>query len=904
MLPSGAYEPLKYEEEILKNWIESKFYKPEYDPRKDRVKTTEEMKKDDRPPFCIICPPPNAYDRPHIGNLSGYAYQDAMGRYERMRGKKVLLFPGKDHAGIDGEAVFVREELDTKGIDKFSIDRKEFYKQVWDWQMNKKEAILKDEKIIGLSADFDRDLFTLDPKVVNIVLSTFVDMFKKDIIYKGVRIINWDPKARSPISDSQCERKEREGILYTLRYPIINQHVWKLNFYKNEILNRIKDGTKTVETRALNPEEPERYFGNIKAGDLIICKDKQDNSNPSIYKKVKKFEIYTNFEEVYKNVNNTEVFTKKYTSVDELKNEYNKLAIGYGDKIEKNGLIAIYLEELSPEDYIYIATTRPETMFGDTAIAVNPEDEKYHSLLGKKVILPILDKEIPIISDPKVEKEFGTGALKITPAHAIDDYEIMLNWNFKNKDKQIGYVNVINKDLKLCGPVPGKYLDMKYNVAKSIIVEDMKEQGILIKEEKIIQNILISERTGAIIEPLISSQWFMSVETLRNPVINMVRNGETIIHPKSMENKFYHWMENLRDWAISRSLWWGYQLPVWYAGSIEEKIDDNGQIKDYINIDGKSKVLDYDNPEHIKVQIEPPTNAKWIQDDNVLDTWFSSGQWSYATLMVEGLMDTFYPSNVMETMYDILTKWVVNMMILSQFKTEKAPFKHVYLHGMVLAADGQKMSKSKRNAIPFDDLHNQYGIDALRMCYFYQNKAGGSYSLSHDKMKNFRNFNNKIWNASKFVLMNLEDIDKEEWFDSISLCKNIDQFNELIIQKQYKKHFQEEDITMVERIYYIERKYHICLEKFRYGIITEELYNEFWHTFCDVYIEKAKTKIKPKEGEVDKEAKKSSQIVLYYSLRSFLKMLHPFIPYITEKVWQEVPKSRNDHRSLMYTMWD
>lgn len=1002
-LPSGPYNHKEHEEQILNYWLTKKMYKPEFNPKSGELMSIEEMKKDKREPWSLICPPPNAYGRPHIGNLSGYAYQDAMARYQRMNGKKVLMIPGKDHAGLEGEGVFVREVLEKKKIRKFDLDRDEFYQMMMEFNQENMKKALKDEQEIGLSADFDRNLFTLDERVVDIVLSTFVKMFEDGMIYKGVRIVNWDPKARSTIADNQCERLEREGTIYNLRYKLANEESYE--HYEVD-----KEGRKT--------------------------------------------------------------------------------------------------SDVEHRTYIEVATTRPETMFGDTAVAVNPSDERYKDLVGKKVIIPLTDREIPIITSHRVEKDFGTGALKITPAHAIDDFHIMNEWNEANAENEISYINVIGQDIQLHGPVPEKYKGQVYMKVLPDIVKDLEESGALVKQEKLMQNILISERTKAIVEPMMSSQWFVDVERLKEPVMNMVKSGKTKIHPENMEKAFYTWMENLRDWAISRSLWWGYRMPVWYAGRVEERINDEGKIQSVIEIDGKWVELDPMNPEHMRVQIERPEardkdpdentkhetpasiatqsfagrrNSKiilvpgkhgyvyrdifpeiqnkfdnveivqvenldeleyqfyekalestdfsksdivvthslgarafikyilenkfkvsklimlapgarlttrdngrdekyaelitdtegydklheyideivmiysdtdelmttdvfekfgelvkadkmilekvkghyaaqdysnqsneliklleasssqlkargWIQDDNVLDTWFSSGQWPFATLSVFGLMDTFYPTDVMETGFDILENWVSRMMMFSHITQDDIPFKDVYLHGLVKGTDGQKMSKSKGNLVNIDEVREQYGTDAVRMVYFYQNTAGSDYAMTFDKLKNFKQFNNKIWNASKFVLMNLEDMKEED--------KSV-------------YYLQESDfkISEVKALYkhIIETKEHITknINDFEFGLATYNLYQGFWHEFADIHVEALKPFIytmKDKEtGEIISEPKaedkKEAQQVLLFALKTYLKMLHPFIPFVTETIWNAVPKEGGDHESLLYTKW-
>ncbi|MEP7104029.1 MAG: valine--tRNA ligase [Candidatus Dojkabacteria bacterium] len=764
MLTDGPYNPQIEEPKILKFWLDNKFYKPEFDPVVDKVKSTEEMKSDVREAWTLICPPPNAYARPHVGNISGYAYQDAMARYARMQGKKVLVLPGKDHAGLEGEGVFVREVLEKQGRNKFEMNREDFYKEMMEFFMKNIDIAAKDEREIGLSADFERDTFTLDPEIVKIVLDTFVEMYKDGRIYKGVRIVNWDPKARTAVADNQCLREERDGKIYYIKYKILDS-----------------------------------------------------------------------------------------------------------------------------DDFITVATTRPETMFGDTAVAVNPKDSRFKDFIGKTLIIPLTSIEIPVITSPRVLTDFGTGALKITPAHAQDDYQIMMEWNSTNPDKKISYRNVVSQELKLVGLTPEKYKGRKYKEALPEIIEDLKGAGQLEKEESIKQNILITERTKAIVEPLMSSQWYLKYDGLKEAAIDMVKKGDVQIHPDNMVQKFNHWMDNLRDWAISRSLWWGYRLPVWYAGKVFEEIDDQGLVKEFIEVNGEKKELDYSNPNHLKVQKENP-GAGWMQDENVLDTWFSSGQWVYATLTKYNLMDKFFPTSVLVSASDILENWDSRMMMFTYFKHKQIPFKHLFLTGLVLGKDGQKMSKSKGNIIDVDQIKTEYGSDALRMAYFYQNSAGGSYVISPDKLKNFKQFNNKLWNASKFVMQDLEAVNQE--------------LNEKELKLDLSK-------KIFEHIKSVKEKVTKNIDSFEFGYATETLYDEFWHTFCDILIEESKKHInvvKNKEtGEIisepSKEEKEEMKNILLYTLKEYLKMLHPFIPFITEKIWSEVPKGKGDFRSLMYTIW-
>ncbi|GIW57365.1 MAG: valine--tRNA ligase [Candidatus Dojkabacteria bacterium] len=777
-LPQGQYNFKDTENKILKFWHSGPFFKPEFNPKTRKLDSFEKYMKGSTPKWTLVCPPPNAYDRPHMGNLSGYQYMDAMGRFQRMLGKRVLLIPGKDHAGIEGEVSYIKYFLEPQGKSKFDFTREEFFNQVYQNQQHFIRLIRDDEQRVGLSADFDRDLYTMDPKVINEVLSTFVQMYKDGLIYRGVRIVNWDTKSQSAISDSQCERKKVQGKLYYIKYPLV--------------------------------------------------------SNP--------------------------------------------LGI----------------------DHLVIATTRPETMLGDTGVVVNPTDDRYKSLVGYKAVLPLVNREIPIITSGRVEKDFGTGVLKLTPAHASEDYEIMLEWNksqegLPDADKVIiDYVNVIDHNARLCGPIPEKYKGLTTKEAREVIVEDLISLGLLVKEEEITQNISVSERTGAIIEPLMASQWFISVSKFKQRMIDILNTGELRIYPKYAANKYISWVTNLRDWAISRNLWWGYRLPVWYRGVVEEFIDDTGKVRVRINIGGDWEDLDPNNPDHMRVQIESPGDG-WIQDENILDTWFSSGQWPLICLSTHGLMDAIYPTDVLVSGYDLLIKWDLFMILFGIYKTKKPPFKNLYLTGLVKGTDGQKMSKSRGNFVPIDKIIENYGVDAFRMNCYYQNRAGRDYAITESTLKTFRNFNNKIWNASKFVMMNIQDLD-------ISSINSIKSVTELRNRFDQTIEFRQEDLDMLDHIDKLYHEWHSSFENFRFGRITEKLYASFWHTFCDVYLESVKSRVKVNTGDAsDNESSRAAQIVLFYSLKSYLKMLHPFIPFLTEEIWQHLVEDGKYEIPMMYS---
>lgn len=752
-LPEGPYDPITNEEEILAFWKKGRFNKPEYHPEKGLQK---DLAKDNREPFCIICPPPNANARPHLGNLSGYSYQDLMGRFNRMRGKKTLLMPGKDHAGIQSEVVFERDVLSKKGITKIDLGRDEFYKQCYDFCIECSKVARADEERVGLSADFDRDIFTLDPNIVEIILGTFIELYKDKQVYKGIRITNWCPKCQTALADVDCERQARKSKFIYIKYPL-----------GKDARSCVSESTK----------------------------------------------------------------------------------------------------------HIVIATTRPETMLADTAVAVNPKDKRYKDLIGKTVILPLVDREIPIITDLQVDMELGTGALKITPAHAPEDYDIMLRWNTENPKKKVDYINVIWKDSKLYGPI-GKYLRMTIEEAREAVMDDLMSKGLIKKLEDIEQNVSICERCKSVIEPIMSSQWYVKVDKIKKEAIGAARKGKIKIHPKHMEKRYFQWLENLRDWPVSRSLWWGYRIPAWYKGKRQEYVDNNGKIVE--KIDGRK--FDSSNSNQLKIQIKSPGKG-WIQDEDVFDTWFSSGQWPYATLTKENLMKYFYPTDVMETMYDILEWWVSRMIMLGIYRTGQIPFRHVYLHGMLLAPDGQKMSKSKGNIITMDDIVNKYGADTLRLFYYVSGRAGGAYRVDWERMKFNRNFLNKIWNASKFVLSNLKD-------------KNIYKLKTSDLKLRKK------DKDMLWHLNNVAKKVTKNIEKFKFNLAIEGIFESFWHRFCDQYIEYSKEPL-----HSDRESDTSVRWTLWKCLKTYIELMHPFIPFITEKIWQEIPKDKKEGKTIMYAKW-
>lgn len=742
-LPEGPYDFKKTEQKILDFWNSKPFFKPEYTK--------------DKPTFTIILPPPNANGALHLGHMSGYTYQDLMGRYARISGKQVLLLPGKDHAGIQTEVVF-EKLLEAKGISKLQMGREEFYKKCYEFCIEMSATTRAQEQRLGLSADYDRELFTLDPRIVKIVLETFINLSDEGWVFKGSKIVNWCVRCQTTLADIDTDHKPRESKLIYIKYPL------------------------------------------------------KDN-----------------------------------------------------------------------KDFLVVATTRPETMLGDTALVVNPTDERYKHLIGKTAIVPIVDREIPIISSRRIEKDFGTGVLKLTPAHASDDALIAQEYEDETHIK-IPSFNVIWKDGRMVGPIPSRYKKMKVNAARDEIFKELESNGSIEKVEVIQQNVVICERCKSVIEPLMSSQWFVSIEQLKRPAINAVLEKNISILPQNSSKTYIQWMEKLRDWPISRQLWWGYRLPVWYKGHKEELVNDEGEVYETI---GGLKVDEHNKDELIKVAINSP-GVDWIQDDDVLDTWFSSGQWPFATLMATNDYEKFYPTQIMDTAYDILYFWVSRMVMLGLYRTKKVPFSLVYLNGIVTDKNGQKMSKSKGNGIDPHEMIDKYGTDSLRFSFVMGVGPAQNNSLSEEKLKGFRNFNNKLWNASKYVMSKLITYDSSIEFSKMKDASDIKAIYNIFDVTMFDK----SDNEMIEHMHELEVKYNKMMSKSQYGVITNLLYDSFWHTFCDTYLEYTKS---------DNSNHLIAQSILSYCLKKYLCMLHPFIPFITEEIWQNLVNERQYTQAMMYS---
>jgi len=690
---------------------------------------------DIKKPFTITLPPPNANGNLHLGHMCGYSFHDALGRYMRMTGHPTLLLPGKDHAGIQTETAFTKE-LEKQGKSKWEIGREEFYKQCYEFCMYNASNARNQEKNIGLSADYSREFFTLDPRLTKIVYETFEMMFKEGLVYRDKRIVNVCPNCKTALADIDTEHEERRGIFAYIKYPVVG----------------------------------------------------------------------------------------------------------------------------SKDEYIMVATTRPETMLGDTAVAVNPKDERYTKYVGKKVLLPIQNKEIPVIADEDVDMEMGTGAVKVTPAHSPIDFEL-------GKKHKLEIVNVIDQDGKMTGDIPEKYKGLDTISCSKQLCEDLDKLGLLEEIQNIRHEVAVCERCRTPIEPIISNQWYLDVTDLAKKALKALKGGETSVIPKGQQKALEYFYENIQPWCISRQLWWGQRIPVWYSGG--------KKLYDWLNENKEKTVKDYEKEFTTKVngngevyigQDAPNTEGDWEAETDMFDTWFSSGQWPYTTLGgIDGKdFKKYYPTQMMIHARDILFWWSARMLMFGIYRTGEVPFSTVFLTGMILASDGSKMSKSKGNGIEPQDVFDRYGADALRLWYYSDALPGSSAPLREEKIKGNRNFVNKIWNASRFILMNIEDSEIEE------------------VSKQSVK-ISSERIKRTEEHIKIVSKY---ISKYQFNLGAEVIREFFWHQLCDVWIEEIKGEIKDEEIGSEKRIEKLSELL--YILKRNLIIMHPFIPFITESVWQEL----------------
>ena len=739
-----AFESTTSEPEIYKLWESSGYSTPEKVEEYLREKGLNVEK-----PFTITLPPPNANGNLHLGHMCGYSFHDAFARFNRMTGHPTLLVPGKDHAGIQTESAFTKV-LQNNGEDKWKMGRDEFYKRCYEFCMQNADNARTQEKNIGLSADYSREFFTLDPKLTKIIYETFYKMYEDGMVYRDKRIVNICPSCKTALADIDTDHEERRGIFAYIIYPFVNE-------------------------------------------------------------------------------------------------EDKKLAK------EKFGV-----------EGITVATTRPETMLGDTAVAVNPNDPRYKEFVGKKVLLPIANREIPIIAEEEVDLETGTGALKVTPAHSPVDFEI-------GKRQGLEIVNVIDEEGKMTGNIPDRFKGMGTTDCSKALCGELSELGLLVKIENIKHEVAVCERCGTPIEPVISNQWYANVESLAKKALEALHNGDVKVIPEGQQKALEFFYENIQPWCISRQLWWGQRIPVWYSGS--------KKLHDWLNENEGKTVEDFEKEFNVKANgtgeiklgEEMPDSSNpgvsWEQESDMFDTWFSSGQVPFSTLGGPDGEDykKYYPTQMMIHARDILFWWTARMIMFGLYRTGEVPYSTVLLTGMILAADGSKMSKSKGNGIEPNDVFLKYGADALRLWYYSDALPGSNAPLREEKIKGNRNFVNKIWNASRFILMNIED-------EEIGKIQNKEVADTNRV-KATKEH--------IEKV----RKY---IEKYQLNLGAETIREFFWHELCDKWIEEIKTEIKDQPIGSDLRIEKLSELL--WLLKENLKIMHPFVPFVTEAVWQELVK--------------
>lgn len=706
-----TYDPKAAEQKWYPYWKEGGFF--------------EAGKRPDAEPYTIVIPPPNVTGMLHIGHALDFTLQDILIRVKRMQGYDALWLPGSDHAGIATQTK-VEQKLREEGVTRYDLGREKFLEKVWEWKDLYANTIRDQWSKIGLSLDYSRERFTLDEGLSEAVREVFVKLYDKGLIYRGKRIINWDPAARTALSDIEVEYKEVNGHLYHLQYPL-------------------KDGSGSIT----------------------------------------------------------------------------------------------------------VATTRPETMLGDTAVAVHPEDERYKDMIGKTLVLPIVGREIPVIADEYVEKDFGSGAVKITPAHDPNDFEMGLRHDLPQ-------ITVMDESGTM-NEFAGKYQGLDRAECRKQIVNDMKESGVLLRIEDHVHQVGHSERSGAVVEPYLSTQWFVKMQPLAEAAVDAQKSGKGVnFVPDRFERTYLHWMENVRDWCISRQLWWGHRIPAWYSES-------TGEVVVAMNEEEARAKLGKDDLR---------------QDEDVLDTWFSSALWPFSTMGWPNLdsedFKRYYPTSVLVTGYDIIPFWVSRMIFQGLEFTDQMPFKDTLIHGLVRDSEGRKMSKSLGNGIDPLEVIEQYGADAMRYMISTGSTPGQDLRFRWERVEQARNFANKIWNASRFALMNLEGF----------TAADIDISGELGTADRWILHRLNETSRDITRL----------IDAYEFGETGRLLYNFIWDDLCDWYIEFAKLSL---YGE-DQAAKKKTQSVLAYVLDRTMRLIHPFMPFISEEIWQHLP---HEGKTVMLASW-
>ena len=739
-----VYSPEAIEDACYKSWENHHYFQPHGDGKR----------------YCIMLPPPNVTGSLHMGHGFQLSIMDALTRYHRMKGDRTLWQPGTDHAGISTQLV-VERRLEASGISRKDLSREEFLERVWQWKNESGNTITKQMRRLGASVDWTRERFTMDEGLSAAVQKVFVQLYDEGLIYRGTRLVNWDPKLGTAVSDLEVLSEEEDGFLWHIRYPIVNS-----------------------------------------------------------------------------------------------------------------------------TESIIVATTRPETLLGDTAVAVNPEDDRFKHLIGQHLQLPLCDRTIPIIADEYVDKEFASGCVKITPAHDFNDHEV-------GKRHQLPVINVFTKKAALNKNAPVKYQGMDRFVAREQIIKDLEAGGFLVKTEPHKLKVPRGEKSNVIIEPLLTDQWYVKIQPLAEPAIDAVKNGEIRFIPENWSKTYFQWMENIEDWCISRQLWWGHRIPAWY--------DSNGNV--YVGYS--------ENDVRFKYKIKESTLLK--QDEDVLDTWFSSALWPFSTLGWPDRtpeLEQFYPTSVLVTGFDIIFFWVARMIMMGLKFTGKVPFKEVFVTGLIRDSEGHKMSKSKGNVLdPLDIIDgidveslvekrtsnlmlqsvrdkivkatrkefpegiSAYGTDALRFTYCSLASTGRNVRFDIGRVEGYRNFCNKLWNAARYVLLNTD----EEQFD----------FGDGAFQ------YSPADQWILSRLQRTISKVHHYFETYRFDLLANTIYEFVWHEYCDWYLELSKPVLQDEHAL--SALKRGTRETLIHVLDQILKMLHPLMPFITEEIWQRTTKLTNEN---------